>query len=187
MTNNELVEIVGGTGQVERIVARSQMRAENLRHRCVYVAVLSQNSSPKKTGSSGLSPESRLIVHQRSASKDLYPSYWDLAFGGVCSVGEGWQRSALRELREETGLPHAELFDLGSVRYADANTVVVGQAYFVVCSPQQLEDQLVNGDGEVVAFASILLGDLPNWLSQTNVCPDSATVVAPALLRLMNN
>ncbi len=187
MTDTELVEIVDSAGQVQRVVARSQMRVENLRHRCVYVAVLSQANSPKKNASRAMSAESRLIVHQRSASKDLWPSYWDLAFGGVCSVGESWQRSALRELREETGLHNVELIELGSVQYADAHTDVVGQAYVAICSQKQLEGQLVNVDGEVVAFASLRLGDLPTWLSQTNVCPDSAAVVAPALVALMNN
>ena len=31
----------------------------------------------------------------------MWPSYWDLAFGGVCGVGETFETSAVRELAEE--------------------------------------------------------------------------------------
>ncbi len=29
-----------------------------------------------------------VVVHQRAPWKDVAPSLWDLAFGGVCDVGE---------------------------------------------------------------------------------------------------
>ena len=60
-----------------------------------------------------LRPGDRVVVHQRAAWKDVAPSAWDLAFGGVCGVGEGWLESATRELAEEAGLTDVPLTDLG--------------------------------------------------------------------------
>ena len=66
---DELVEVIGADGTVERVVTRAEMRAQNLRHR--NIAVVVQRS------------DGRLVAHQRADWKDLYPSMWDLAFGGV--------------------------------------------------------------------------------------------------------
>ena len=63
---------------------------ERLRHRCVFIVV-------RRT-------DGRLLVHQRSASKDLWPSAWDVAAGGVVVSGEGWDEAAARELAEEVGI-----------------------------------------------------------------------------------
>lgn len=173
MVGNEQVEVVDVHGEVERIVPRSQMRAENLRHRCVYVAVLTQLE------------ELPLVVHQRASWKDAYPGFWDLAFGGVCDVGEQWETAAHRELEEEAGLTNVELVDLGPVDYSDVHTMVYGRAFVALCEHELLVQNLSNRDGEVVAFASVPLVGLASWVEATRVCPDSATVVAPALLRVM--
>ena len=71
---DELVEVIGPDGVVERVVTRAEMRAQNLRHR--NIAVFVQRS------------DGRLVVHQRADWKDVYPSLWDIAFGGVPGVGE---------------------------------------------------------------------------------------------------
>src|SRR5947209_15330433 len=96
----EQVEILNERGAVVDVVGRDVMRAENLRHRAVYVAVVDGK---------------RLLVHQRAAWKDVWPARWDIAFGGVCGVGERWSDAAIRELAEEAGVVVAEreLLDLG--------------------------------------------------------------------------
>ena len=45
-----------------------------------------------------------VVVHQRSGWKDVWPGYWDLAFGGVLQPGEDWIDGARRELAEEAGI-----------------------------------------------------------------------------------
>ena len=77
-------------GNVVETVTRSRMRAANLRHRTVGVVV-------RTTGG-------EVVVHQRAAWKDVWPSYWDVAFGGVLEPGESWIDGARRELAEEAGI-----------------------------------------------------------------------------------
>jgi isopentenyldiphosphate isomerase len=48
--------------------------------------------------------EGRVFVNQRSATKEIYPGYWSIAFGGHVLAGESYDGAAEREVREETGL-----------------------------------------------------------------------------------
>lgn len=160
----ELVEVVDAEGEVLDIVTRAEIRARNLWHRCTYIAV---------TTSAG-----ELVVHQRASWKDVYPSYWDLCFGGIAGVGEDWETAARRELAEEAGIVGVELTDLGPVRYERAegdaaDGRIVGRAYKVIH-----DGPLTCPDGEVVAIDRIPIADLDAWLHERPVCPDSAELVA---------
>lgn len=114
MSAEELVDVVDRNDVVIDRVPRCEMRQRNLRHRCVYVLVF---------GSTG-----DLLIHQRTTTKDVYPGYWDVAFGGVLAAGEEYDQAAERELQEECGVssPLSKLF---RVDYEDASTRAVGIAY----------------------------------------------------------
>ena len=43
-------------------------------HRCTYVLVFNIRGE--------------LFIHLRTATKDVYPSHWDVAIGGVLAAGE---------------------------------------------------------------------------------------------------
>src|ERR1043165_747007 len=86
----ELVDVVDEHDIVVDTVSRADMRADNLRHRAVYLAVISSRGE--------------LLVHQRSPHKDVWPSYWDVAAGGVVTAGESYDVAARRELQEELGI-----------------------------------------------------------------------------------
>ena len=45
-----------------------------------------------------------VLVHQRAADKDVWPSMWDVMVGGVVSAGETYEVAARRELNEEIGV-----------------------------------------------------------------------------------
>ena len=47
----------------------------------------------------------RILLQQRSRSKDIQPGKWDTAVGGHVDAGEDYLTAALRELREELGVP----------------------------------------------------------------------------------
>ncbi|MCU1355938.1 MAG: Low-specificity L-threonine aldolase [Acidimicrobiales bacterium] len=162
----ELVEEVEADGTVLRVVSRAEMRTRRLRHRCTYIAVVDNAG--------------QLVVHQRAAWKDVWPSRWDLAFGGVVGVGEPWDLAARRELAEEAGIDAPlELLGAGPVAYDDAEVHVVGQAYLA-----HHDGPFTFPDGEVVASDRVPLADLDAWLTAHQTCPDAVTLVAPHLRRL---
>ncbi|MGH1492817.1 MAG: NUDIX domain-containing protein [Acidimicrobiales bacterium] len=188
--DSELVEVVDIAGAVIDIVPRHRMRAEKLRHRCTYVAVVQGPADTDLTAvfradsslraDSLVNAETLLVVHQRADWKDTYPSYWDVAFGGVCGVGEEWQTSAERELAEEAGIDGATLHELGPTSYEADDNRVIGRLYIAAWPAEP-----VCTDGEVVAIDHVPLGELQSWAETVAICPDSAAVVIPALLRLI--
>jgi len=112
--SGELVEIVDLDERVVEIVSRAEMRRRNLAHRATYVMVFDSHGA--------------LLAHQRASWKDIWPSRWDLAFGGVCAVGEAWADAASRELVEEAGVV-APLRELSNVVFESDETRVVGRLY----------------------------------------------------------
>lgn len=171
----QLVEIVDDDGRVIEVTTRVEMRRQSRRHRCTYVAVIACDG----LDDGRCRPETELIVHQRADWKDVCPSYWDIAFGGVCGVGESWIDSAHRELEEEAGLFEVELVDLGRVDFVNDETAILGRAYVA-----PWRGSVVNNDGEVAQFGRVPLKDVNEWVSERDVCPDSAQVLLPLLERL---
>lgn len=66
------------------------MRRRGLIHRVTYIFV--------RNG------VGQLLLQKRTTTKDLYPGYYDVAAGGVVQAGEGYVKSAARELQEELGI-----------------------------------------------------------------------------------
>ena len=114
----EQVQIVDSSNRPVCAVARHQMRAQGLIHRATYIFVLSCDR--------------RLYAQKRTASKDLYPSYWDLAAGGVVTAGEAWDDSARRELHEELGIEGVALEPGIEFFYQDANNRCFGRTWHCV-------------------------------------------------------
>jgi isopentenyl-diphosphate delta-isomerase len=162
---DEPVEIVDRDGRVLRVVPRRQMRAERLRHRTVFVAVLSSDG--------------RLLVHQRSADKDVWPGWWDVAVGGVVAVGESWDQAAARELAEEVGVVGAapEPIDGGRLgRFEDDDVRLVGRCYRVVH-----DGPFSFADGEVVQARFVTPAELAELRRRERFLPDSVALVLPLL------
>ena len=154
----EQVEVVDAEGRVERVVTRAEMRAGNLRHRAVYIAV-------RRPG------DGALLVHRRADWKDVWPSRWDVAFGGVCGVGESWDDAARRELGEEAGID-ASPTALGDGAYEDAEVAVVGRFYEV-----EHGGPFTFADGEVEETAWVAVEELGAWLADRASCPDSVALL----------
>lgn len=161
---SEPVEVVDRDGAVERIVDRSVMRRERLRHRCTYIVVVDH--------------EDRLVVHRRAAWKDVWPNRWDVAFGGVVGVGEGWVEAAARELAEEAGvvLGATALTELAGGTYDDADVSVLGRVYLA-----RSDGPFTFPDGEVAEADRVPLADLAHWLLGRATCPDSVALAAGPL------
>lgn len=161
----EPVEVVDEQGRVVEVVTRRWMRAANLRHRAVFVAVLSSDG--------------RLLVHRRSDAKDVWPGWWDVAVGGVVGAGETDDDAAVRELSEEMGITgvHPEL--LGAGRYEDESVRVMGRCYRVVH-----DGPYTFADGEVVEACLVDRAQLHEMLAGTDFLPDSVALLSPLLPEL---
>jgi isopentenyldiphosphate isomerase len=158
----QLVEWVDEDGRVRAIVTRARVRAENLLHRSVFVVVRSTRGE--------------ILVHRRAEWKDVWPGYWDLAVGGVVSVGEPWPAAARRELAEELGIEALDLDDLGSFRYGDPQVKELGRVFAIGGDgPFRLED------GEVTAVDWVPIERLRSWVDARAVCPDSVAGVLPLI------
>ncbi len=162
MGADELVEVVDTEGRVLRVVSRAEMRRSTLRHRSTYIVVIRSNGA--------------LVVHRRSDWKDVYPGFWDIAFGGVAAVGEDWETAAARELAEEAGITGVTLQDMGSGSYDAPDGHVVARRFLA-----RTDLDVTCPDGEVVEAGEVLRSHLDEWLSTHDVCPDSLSLMLPLL------
>lgn len=145
-------------------VTRRRMRAERLRHRAVYVVVIDGAE--------------RVVVHQRAGWKDVWPSAWDVAFGGVVGAGEAWEHAARRELREEAGVLDGRWHGIDAeFRYDDDAVSLVGRLWVV-----RSDAPITPLDGEVQAVERVALTELGDWVARHRVCPDSARCVLPSVI-----
>ncbi len=157
MASDEFVDVIDDEGRTVGIVTRREMREGRLPHRCTYILVFD---------SSG-----RLFIHQRTATKDVFPSYWDVAVGGVLAAGETFAQGACRELREELGVdaPLAECFPF---RYADDRTIVQAQVYRA-CHDGPFDLQAE----EIVQGEFVTREELALRLEHVPFCPDGLAVL----------
>ncbi len=158
----EAVEVVDPAGVVVALVTREEMRRCRLRHRTVFVAVIDTAGQ-------------RLLVHRRAGWKDVWPSRWDVALGGVVAVGESWVGAAGRELAEEAGVV-VPVERLGGGLYHDEEVDEVAEIFLA-----RSDGPFSFPDGEVVATDWVAFADLPNWLATHPTCPDGVALVLPLL------
>jgi isopentenyldiphosphate isomerase len=158
----EPVEELGRAGRVAGVSARGEIRRRNLHHRAVYVMVLDG--------------EDRLLVHRRAGWKYVWPGRWDVAFGGVATVGETAIDTARRELAEEAG-GQAVLEHLGAGHYEDDEVRVVGDGFRA-----RSDGPCTFADGEVVETAWVGREDLTSWLETHSTCPEGIAIALPLLL-----
>jgi isopentenyldiphosphate isomerase len=159
---SELVDVVDDEDRVVATVTRARMRAERLRHRGVFIVIRR--------------PDGRVLVHQRSAAKDIWPSAWDVAVGGVVTAGESWEDAATRELAEEVGIEGATLRLARAGRYADADVDEVARVYMVTW-----EGAVRFVDGEVVAAEWLTPTELAERVARRPFCPDSLALTVDLL------
>ena len=152
----ELVDITDDAGTVIGITTRQEMRLRRLPHRCTYILVFNRHGN--------------LFVHQRTANKDVNPSFWDVCVGGVSAACESFDDGARRELLEELGV-EAVPEPLFPFRYADDRTIVHAMVYRVIHDgPFHFQPEEV-ARGEFVSVA-----ELNRWFAERMFCPDGVDV-----------
>jgi isopentenyldiphosphate isomerase len=157
----ELVDVVDEAGNITGTVTRQEVRARRLAHRCVYILVF--NSAGE------------LFIHLRTPLKDVFPSYWDVAVGGVLMAGESFAAGATRELAEELGVV-ASLEPLFPFRYADDATVAHAHVYRACHDgPFRLQPE------EIVRGEFVPTRDVFSLAAQQPFCPDGLAAFAEYL------
>ncbi len=151
-SHSEIVEVVDQNNRIIDRVPRALMRERNLIHRAAYIFVFS--------------PLGSLCVQQRSADKDIFASYWDLAAGGIPNVGECYADAALRELGEELGIYRQTLTPHGEFYYGDAQCKVWGSIYSLIW-----DGDIIPQAAEISAWRYISVEDLPGFLSREAITP----------------
>lgn len=86
----EMLDVVNDDDRTQFRATRERVHREYHIHRSVMFFVFDD--------------EGRVFVNKRSETKEMYPSFWSVAFGGHVLAGESYDRAAEREAREETGL-----------------------------------------------------------------------------------
>jgi hypothetical protein len=89
-SSEEYVDWLSDDEQVLASLPRVQVHQLNLLHKGIGVLIVNSNSD--------------IFVHQRSSTKRLFPSMFDMFIGGVCSSNEAPGETLVRELYEEAGL-----------------------------------------------------------------------------------
>jgi isopentenyldiphosphate isomerase len=152
----ELVDVIDDAGQTIGTVPRGEVRSRRLPHRCVYVLVFNRRGD--------------LFLHLRTATKDVYPSHWDVTVGGVLAAGEFFDVGAVREVGEELGVEVAPE-PLFPFRYADAASVVQAVVYRVLHDgPFRLQPE------EVVRGEFVPPAEIAGRAARNPFCPDGLAV-----------
>ncbi len=146
-----LIDIVDADDRVVDVVTRREMRARNLRHRSVGIAVIARDG--------------RVLIHRRADTKDVWPGWWDLAVGGVVDSGEDWEEAAARELAEEVG-SRAPLAEIGRGSYEDDDVTAIVRMYIA-----EDDGPFVFADGEVVEAFFVTIDELRERIAARSVRP----------------
>jgi isopentenyldiphosphate isomerase len=162
-SSSELVDVVDEEDRVLGVVTRSEVRARNLLHRGTFIVVFSK--------------EGKLLVHQRASHKDVWPSRWDIAVGGVVTSGEDYLQSARREVAEEIGVvDELYLEEIGSGIFEDDEVRVLGRCYLL-----RSDGPFTFADGEIVEALLVTAEELRDKLATEKFVPDSLAIVGPLL------
>ena len=160
----ELVDVIDEAGNVIGTATRAEVRAQNLWHRSVFIVVVTSADE--------------LVVHQRADWKDIWPSRWDVGFGGVVDAGEGFDDAAVRELAEEAGvtIAPADLVPLVEAIYEDDLVRERGRVYLA-----RADGPFTFADGEVTEARWVTFDELDSMRSTHRFLPDSMALLLPLL------
>ena len=90
LTSNEHFPVVDKNDRILRDASRSEVHANNLRHRAVHILIFNAAGE--------------VYLQQRSRWKDRHPLKWDSSAAGHVIAAESYDETARRELEEELGI-----------------------------------------------------------------------------------
>jgi 16S rRNA (adenine1518-N6/adenine1519-N6)-dimethyltransferase len=90
LANNERFPVVDKNDRIQGDASRSEVHANNLRHRAVHILIFNAAGE--------------VYLQQRSRGKDRHPLRWDSSAAGHVVAAESYDETARRELEEELGI-----------------------------------------------------------------------------------
>jgi isopentenyldiphosphate isomerase len=154
----EIVQIVDRDNLEVTALPRRIMREQGLIHRASYILVFNE--------------QEELFLQKRTATKDLYPSCWDVAAGGVVLAGESYEESAARELAEELGVAGVSFTPLFDQYFEEDDNRVWGRIFSCVHSgPFQLQKE------EVASGSFMKVSDVFELSKKENFTPDGIDIL----------
>lgn len=117
----EMSDMVDQDGTVIGYIPRPLLHKYNVLHRGIGIVVskgshITNSYHPSNHDKHGVDQSSAdtsfpdVYVHQRTSTKRIFPSLYDMFVGGVSTTGEDSQLTAARELSEELGLKDINAF-----------------------------------------------------------------------------
>jgi isopentenyldiphosphate isomerase len=156
----EILDIVDDDDRVLSSAPRRKVLDEYHIHRAVVFFVFDR--------------EGGVFVNQRSQTKEIYPGYWSVAFGGHVLSGESYDAAALREVQEETGLFDRPV-QIGGYKKRTADERENVRVYRVVASmPLDLFPE------EIEQGRFVTLADINQMLGRFDFLPET-----PDLMRIL--
>jgi len=114
----EFFDVVDEKGSVVDKKPRSVVHSQGLLHRGVYFFVFGKDY--------------KVLVSQRSATKDVFPEYWSILLGGHLSAGETFEEAAVREILEETGVENEIFFITDYKNFWNKKDLELAKVYGVI-------------------------------------------------------
>lgn len=119
------------------------------------------------TGIMVFNKKGEILIHRRSKTKDRFPGYWTMFFGGNVSYGETYEQNAARELLEETGLEEGSLEFLYDFKFSSPETKVISKVFRVVSDgPFRFQES------EIEEALFVDLGSLRDLMDKDKFTPD---------------
>ena len=112
-SESEIVEMVTQTSEILGRVPRKLVHRFNLLHRGIGLFVT--KDVPITTDREEIASQPHLYCHQRTSTKRIFPSLYDMFVGGVAAAGETSRTTALREVAEELGLNNPSSLSKGKI------------------------------------------------------------------------
>lgn len=94
MADNRKLNIVDENGNIIGEETRENIHKQGLLHREIHIWFYT--------------PKGEIIFQHRGKDKDTYPDLLDATVGGHVEIGSEYEKSALQELEEETGIKAAK-------------------------------------------------------------------------------
>jgi mutator protein MutT len=153
----EMRDIVDENDNVIATVTKKEMREKNLLHRGAVIIVFNSKGE--------------IFVHKRTSTKDIYPSYYDLAVGGGVLAGETYEKATKRELKEEVGIENPELKFLFKARYKNNIDNLFANIYSCV-----YDGEIKLQEDEIEKGFFISIKELKDMMKKEKFCPEAIDI-----------